>query len=835
MRFLKLLSLLSILVLGFLELMPTMANAGTSSSGEPVQVFGVTQQDLNGDGTPDVTVIECAFATVHDRVLVYDQNGDMPAGSQWDLVTDFRDDLWIFDVGADGSAQLIVNFDVDVVNDWRVAKIYDDMDGDGKVDYHIEANQVIIEESTFWHVKILSDQPWDNPVDWGQSSGQITFLVDGYDGLVLYMDKKAGNYGNGTDGMTDWELNIGDSNGDGINDYQMERAVNPVLIENYISQFPTAIYSQVSAQLPTPYENFSFWPLLIRAHRIGAYRYFDHPPAIAVDWNVGTVVGIGIMGFPIERGYHIYSRLPLEKHAINTADFENPMAYFDLAGDQDGWPELNVRFDVTAASPPSVSHFFERLSKKQPRVEINYSWDQDNDNRWDYKINLIANYPIDEVITFPDFAVKTVPYNEVIPWVRGHTWDIAMMVFDGKPTMDSEGMFARGWHIVRGYADGKRVQPSGVGVYLNGDRDYPPVENFQDIEEGMRGEYNFHYFDAPQIYLDALDRQLHLLGAQSGVWHLAGDHYIRYANLDHDDYLDQWIDERNDMRMQQINYSNGFYVYSNNELIRLKMSELSNPSLFVTQPPASNEEWKQLNHILLANKMDLLPYDFSGMVDLLPGPDMTIHNASMDSFRIVDGGFRFELMLNPDYYVNGEDILNLDDISPGRYVVTFQNNLVDLKVLTEPSLAVSVMSTAFASQQYVPDEIIVLVKNNGLQDVKSMRISVQTVSPRGKIQTLEPIIISAPSGVLQKIKFPWTPHEPGMWTLHPLIEEIVPTDANIDVYDLQIVVSPAEQVTLKESAGLLQNNSATLSLLGLVWGGLIGTVLFFVLIVAIRS
>ena len=92
--------------------------------------------------------------------------------------------------------------------------------------------------------------------------------------------------------------------------------------------------------------------------------------------------------------------------------------------------ELQVRFDVTVPYDP----YFGKAHRarfgipytgqvEMPNLEVNYSWDQDNDGRWDYKMSVSANYAIDEVVEFPDFAVKSVPYDQIIPWVKNRTWD----------------------------------------------------------------------------------------------------------------------------------------------------------------------------------------------------------------------------------------------------------------------------------------------------------------------------------------------------------------------------------------------------------------------------
>ena len=347
------------------------------------------------------------------------------------------------------------------------------------------------------------------------------------------------------------------------------------------------------------------------------------------------------------------------------------MAYYDMANDQDGWPELQVRFDYAVANDPYFPSYFYAGTIETPNLEVCYSWDQDNDNRWDYKMELGANYPIDEVVAFPDFAVKSVPYEQIVPWVKDRTWDVAMLVFDQNPSPDSEGMYGKGWHIDRGYVDGKNVEPSGVkSQYLVGLSDQPPLENYQDIQEGMRGEYSFQYFDTPKMYLSALDRQLHLYGAQAGVWNLGAGHYLRYANLDGDAYLDQWQEQRDGSVVQQLNYTNGNLVYSGNGGVLLQHTSAS-PALFESPPPGNYEEWQRLDESLKANQAAFSPQDFTGMLDQFSGAQMQIQGATLRDFRVTPQGFRFILTLPPGFKIAGPDWLGLAGKAPGDYLVTY--------------------------------------------------------------------------------------------------------------------------------------------------------------------
>jgi hypothetical protein len=144
------------LLLLLVQVIPTTHATGTATNQTDgtIHVEGVSQQDINGDNLPDVTIIDCSFDSENDRVLVYDQNGDMPTGDHWKQVTNFEDDVWIFDAGADGTAQLIIEFATEAGN--QAAYFYIDENQDGNIDYEINGSQVLIKESPYWRMKAVA-------------------------------------------------------------------------------------------------------------------------------------------------------------------------------------------------------------------------------------------------------------------------------------------------------------------------------------------------------------------------------------------------------------------------------------------------------------------------------------------------------------------------------------------------------------------------------------------------------------------------------------------------------------------------------------------------------
>lgn len=732
-------------VAGLVFLLQTVSPQILTASAQTttIPVYSLTQQDLNGDGAADVTVIETAFATERDRVLVYDRQGDMPWGSEWQDVTDFRDDVWIYDVGADGTAQLIVVFDV--VDEQYVAMIYDDADGDGVVSYHLDGRQVAIDESDFWYVQVMAGRYWTEYDTLPHKD--LTILMDGAPG-GLRDDANIAQLVS-QDGVIDWEYNVGDKDGDGVNDYQLSYALAPPLRSSSYVEGKATIRVQANNSRPTPYADTLFWPMLKTEHASGNYRYFDYPPVVTVDWEKGRVSQLGILGFPIEAGYHIYSRVPLSKDAVNALNWENPIAYYDLAHNQNGRAELAVRFDVIIPFDPIFGGPAYAGKIATPSVEVNYTWDQNNDGRVDYKMNLAANHPIEQVVEFPDFAVKSVPYDEIVPWVRGNTWDVAMLVHHVEGTTDGEAMYGQGWLIERGYQDGSYFAPTGLqSLYMRGLTDRYPIERYQDIDEGMRGEYNFEYFDTPKIYLGALDRQLHLFTAQGGVWNLGEGRYIRYANLDGDPYLDQWQEEQDGAVVQQVNYGRGVYVHNRKGNVQIKLTDAGS-ALLETQPPGNHEEWQHLDAQLQASQINVKPEDFSGMLSLLSGPAMEIHGAEATGYRPTNqGGFRFVLELTPDYRVSGIDLLGLDGIAPGRYVVENHSGAFTVAPLSPAQLNLDLRQPGGNT---IP-QVQVIVGNTGLADASNLTLVVEAQDDDGSSVELTRTPVQALAGETVQVK-----------------------------------------------------------------------------------
>ena len=83
------------------------------------------------------------FATASDQIQLRTSR-DLDPARPWQNQLDYSASSWLFDVAADGTANLIIVFSQQGTT--VEAQIYDDQDGDGQVSYRDQASVLVIEE-----------------------------------------------------------------------------------------------------------------------------------------------------------------------------------------------------------------------------------------------------------------------------------------------------------------------------------------------------------------------------------------------------------------------------------------------------------------------------------------------------------------------------------------------------------------------------------------------------------------------------------------------------------------------------------------------------------------
>lgn len=712
------------------------------------------QHDLDGDKAPDLVIIDFPFATENDQILVYAQDNGMSWGERLDDILRFYEETWIFDVGRDGTAQLIIDFRKE--NNKLSASIFDDYDGDGVVAYNLEDQTVVITESQNWHVQVVTESSWTLPD--GSINPELIYYVDGT--ILRYLDwgeaYPAQSYALEhaiTDGTVDWEIEIVDNDMNGIPDYQLQRLMT--WFPQYYAVFRATLYSNPHQNRALHYPNYIIWPLLVSSHNYEAYNYFDRPPVVAINWEQAKIDRAGIIGYPIENGYHINSRFSWEKGQENYADFENPMAYYDLANDKDGRPELFVRFEVFEKGDPLVLVRFNGQKAPVPLTHVEYTWDSNNDGRWDYEMGLGARFPINSTVEYADFSIRTVPYELIPTWVNGQHWDMAIFfAAENGGYWNSEGMGE--WGINRGYLGGELVEPSDLrDLYLTGMAGATSLEAFtryyNEIPVGFRGELAAHYFSEPQLYVSPIDGRVHLYRATQGVWSISDQKVIRTQDLNADGFIDQWQLFTGEEIDSALNVAQNFLLYAGEgEVVIKSLSSIPEVKLF--QPPVNNDKRIAINELAQNYPIDASNRFLKSLLDKLDGKETRLVGVSMSSLRPTAGGFRLQLTLKPDFRLTGPDLLSLSGLAPGEYVVEYRNGMFSVITLTPPQL------TLAARQPDLSKPIQLTIGNAGTADSPGLTLVTEALLPDGAIVELarKPMDVLAGEDALVLIDIPTT-------------------------------------------------------------------------------
>ena len=331
--------------------------------------------------------------------------------------------------------------------------------------------------------------------------------------------------------------------------------------------------------------------------------------------------------------------------------------------------------------------------------------------------------PITETVAFPDFSIRTLPYEKIPGWALGQPWEAALLtVGESGGYINSEGMWE--WSAGQGYVNGQTINSGLQSRYLAGYADAPPLEAYQDIRPGFRGEYAVDFARQPWLYFSPVDRRLHLGAAQEGVWNLGDERRIRYQNLDGDDYIDQWEYYAGDGLIQQLNQAAGSLIASGFGKVAIQRAEAPN-SLFQTAPPRSHAEWLTLDQQLQANRLEIAPDDFLSWLEQFEGESLRIDGASLSDYRTLPEGFRFELELQPGYTVEGSDWLGLAGKAPGDYIVTY-DGAYQVAPASPPEIQFAAplqVSPAEPITAYAPRHVQVTLANQGLQDAAQVRVS----------------------------------------------------------------------------------------------------------------
>lgn len=711
-------------------------------------------EDRNADGSPETLALVCSFATNRDLIHIFDRNSDLDPDIHWEENLDYENDIWVFDAGGDGKANLIIDFHK--IGENIVADIFDDQTGDAQVAFEEKRpGQILVQENETPTVQVTAQEGWWTET--GQVNYNLEIAIDGdmwsSFGSEVYTDYLS------TDGSTDVLIEVHDLDRDGKPDIEVRHLPDVVELSpdlaRYSGRATQVMVNWLDDELPV--NNYLFWPHL-GSHDDPLKHYGISEAPIQISWPDSKITAVG--EFVASRGGEsncfIYSGIPLNSSDINVADFENPFCFYDLAGDRDGIPELQIRREYWPAYTPK----FMGGGIRFPLEWIRYSWDQTNDRNWDFGLGLAGRFPIETTIELGQYTIRSIPYSIYPTWVTERTWDEAVFVArESGPYRTSEGIY-----------DAQVPRPV-IDQYMTGlSAVHPEVELDVLTDPGLRKEYATDMAGPPQLYFSPVDGKLHLKEAGSGYWKIDGERSIEYQDLDDDGYIDHWIYAEGGQPDGELFLAQSHLILTDEN--KVVIMEVDIPTAwFHTSPPRNTEEWLSLGRQLELYQPEGLLEDLQSMVAQYQGPIISLQAASIRDFRHTDAGFRFVLELQSDFSMQTDSTFAstmTPPFVPGSYLVTFTGREFSIDELTSVSLYVKDLQI---SGDQGPVEAVnwstvgAIIGNDGLEDARDLIVNVTLQGPSGVREVISSTVAFLPGEGRESVTLPWAPSEAGDWTV----------------------------------------------------------------------
>lgn len=718
---------------------------------------------------PPVIVVECApgFASARDRVLIYHRSGAAPSVEAlsmptWRDTLDTTDSIWVFESAVPGRASLIIDFRRDQTG--AVATLFDDRSGAGGVPYLLRDGLPVLREQRPPTLRVTA------PDGWWKRGDIINYNLDvEVDGPIsASFSAEIFNASFRTDGTIDFRIRVRDTNRDGRPDWQTTRSY-PAL-DHYSSVYRAFLI--VSEIGDYPIHDYVLWPLLgIARSTAGASRaasqgfgygvvkgYGASFPPIQVDWPGAQVVTVGefVASHGGAHNWYIESFSPFGPNEGTYANFENPFAFYDLAGASDGYPDLAIRQEYFGPEDEYLAYGTQLPANRRASQFVRYSWDQDHDHRWDFKLDLLGRHVVEDVVRVGDVTVRTVPYRDYPTWITARRWDIASFVAaERAATWTSEGIYEQ-------VVDNLKLRNS----YLSGLTDAPPADVAHRLPVGMRGEYVIDANAQPFLYFSEIDRKVHLVGAQGGAWTLP-DGELRYTNHG-GPHINRWTLTRDGETVADLAFLFGQAVLSDQRGVHLKAVSLP-AARFTTLPPVDGEGWSRLGRLIKEHEDETRAVDPTAMFERLPGVPVRLAGATARDFRATDTGFRFTLHA-PDRDIGGSrDALWSAVVAPETVIDYRPGSGFTFRPTSPPQLRASLRIAGGDGRALAPVDLELIVTNDGTTDAKGIGFDFNA-SLGSQTDLIAQRSLDVPAGGSVTARLRWTPPTDGLWTIRATSE-----------------------------------------------------------------
>lgn len=723
-----------------------------------VPVSAVSEQRL--DATVTKTTIVTAFATAHDSIDVYNYV-PVQVSNDWRPATSMDNATWVFKSGG-GAAKLAIFFTIE--GGKHVARLYDDQLAEGAAPITVKNNHAVLSHPMHWTLQAETSQPWIQP----DGRPATDLQIDGAFSLP-HEDDGLRSLAHRWHGHDAWDFRMVDPSGSGVPQYTLMHLYPDVAQTAAVPR--TQLVVNVAKVPVTAFAQAEFWPLL-GSQDIGVRSWFDRRPPLSMNWQSGQLLDFGsiIPDLEPENGMQIFSQTPTLPNQLNDLNFENPFAYYRFDRGHTGLPNLIIRHFYY----PAGDQYLQVGGTPQPVEFVRYSWGN-GDGLIQYKLGLLGRHGANTTLTLNGFAVRTMDYASLPTWVVSRQWDFETFVASEiGGYRSSEGIYD--WEYV-----------PGDFSWAFGDAATLPLNAYRAITPGLRGEYRILPAAPPQLYVDAVDGRVHLLGAQYGLWSVDQHQAITTASFD-GQTVGQWIRSVDKAPQEAFYALPQVHLYAGAGAVVMQPVKVA-PAIVPIAPPSDAASLDNLRRLQPAAPPLLAQQGLRTLLDLQPAGDdqLTLSGVTLSHVRLVAGGWRAELQTGSEVALvaqaavppallqavasalgcppEGQQARPQPCALPARrYVLRFDGTW-HVQAASPPDLQIISLQAGTGRPKFAEMPVTITVANAGATDSSDQTLHVWAQRTGDQRVALTDLDVDLPANEQRQFSLQWLPSAPGHWTI----------------------------------------------------------------------
>ena len=290
--------------------------------------------------------------------------------------------------------------------------------------------------------------------------------------------------------------------------------------------------------------------------------------------------------------------------------------------------------------------------------------------------------------------------------------------------------------------------------------DTPNPYAFSYIKPGYRGEYRTDEPSQPYVYISPIDQQLHLLGAEGGVWQINSSRRVELTRHGDQPYLNQWRTVIHDVPINSLYALPDHLLFQDADGIRLKKVSYE-PAIDQFQPPHDHETWQAGRAALDRTPRD--PRQLDQWVDEFIGPELILDDGEIEQLRVTEQGFRLNLWLPPATTATHNELTPLQHWRPGHYALVYDGRL-DVQPWSPPQITIKGGqngSMTTAARIYEANQLTLALSNTGFADANEVTVTASV----GATPQITKEHVAVLGGGNTTVRLPWTPRQDGTITV----------------------------------------------------------------------